>query len=316
MTKIGLAEERPAAIVPEKRKRFSHRMQWRDVLWAYAMIAPMMIGLLIFYIWPVFQTIFFSFTRWGAFGKYTVTGLSNYQGMLSDPELGGALRNTLIYTVLSVTGGIIVSLFFATLLNQKIRGVGVYRTLYFLPVVTIPAAIAIIWQWLYNGDYGLVNYLLSFAHIHGLSWLTNPATALYAIIIVAIWGAVGNNMVLFLAGLQGISSTYIEAAAIDGAGPIKKFFHITLPLLSPTIFFVTVTSLINAFQVFDLIFLMLGPNSPALQSGETVVYLYYQHAFIDNDKGYASAIAVFLFVIILVVTLIQFRLQKRWVHYG
>ncbi|GLV54026.1 sugar ABC transporter permease [Dictyobacter sp. S3.2.2.5] len=287
----------------------------RDALWAYAMIAPMMIGLLIFYIWPVFQTFFFSFTQWGAFGKYTLNGLTNYQSMLSDPELGGALRNTLIYTVLSVGGGIVVSLFFATLLNQKIRGVGVYRTLYFLPVVTIPAAIAIIWQWLYNGDYGLINFLLSLVHIHGLSWLTNPATALYAIIMVAIWGAVGNNMVLFLAGLQGISSTYTEAAAIDGAGPINKFFHITLPLLSPTIFFVTVTSLINAFQVFDLIFLMLGQNSPALPSGETVVYLYYEHAFIDNDKGYASAIAVFLFVIILVVTIVQLRLQKRWVHY-
>lgn len=274
-----------------------------------------MIGLLIFYIWPVFQTIFFSFTQWGAFGKYKLNGLANYQSLLHDPELGRALLNTLIYTVLSVGGGVVLSLFFAVLLNQKIRGVGVYRTLYFLPVVTIPAAIAVIWRWLYNGDYGLINYILGLVHIEGTSWLTDVHTALYAVILVAIWGAVGNNMVLFLAGLQSIPRTYIEAASIDGAGPIRKFLHVTLPLLTPTIFFVTVTSLIGAFQVFDLIFLMFGQNSPALPAGETIVYLFYQHAFIDNDKGYASAIAVFLFFIILLVTIVQLKLQKRWVHY-
>lgn len=279
------------------------------------MISPLLIGLLIFYIWPVFQTFFFSFTHWGAFGKYKLSGFSNYQSMLQDPELGRALLNTLIYTILSVVGGIIVSLFFAVLLNQKIRGVGIYRTLYFLPVVTIPGAVAVIWRWLYNGDYGLINYVLGLIHITGASWLTNMQTALYAVVVVAIWGAVGNNMVLFLAGLQGISSTYMEAAAIDGASPIRQFFHVTLPLLTPTIFFVTVTSLINAFQVFDLIFLMFGQNSPALPAGETIVYLFYQHAFIDNDKGYASAIAVLLFVIVLLVTIVQLRLQRRWVHY-
>jgi multiple sugar transport system permease protein len=291
-------------------------MKRKDTLWAYGLIAPLMIGLLIFYIWPVFQTMYFSFTNWGFFGRYSWDGLANYQQMLSDPELGRALWNTLIYTVLSVVGGVSVSLFVAVLLNQKIRGVGIYRTLYFLPVVTMPAAIAVIWQWLYNGDYGLINYVLSLFHLQGPSWLGDPHTALYAIILVAIWGAVGNNMVLFLAGLQGIPATYLEAAAIDGAGPIKKFFHVSLPLLSPTIFFVTVTSLIGAFQIFDLVYLMIGQNSPAQQSAQTIVYLFYNHAFVTGDKGYASAIAVLLFVIILVVTVVQLRLQRRWVHYN
>lgn len=310
--KVAQASE---SAVSRTGRRSSRQGKWKDILWAYAMIAPLLIGLLIFYIWPVFQTMFFSFTHWGAFGKYKWSGLSNYQSMLQDPELGRALLNTLIYTALSVVGGIIVSLFFAVLLNQKIRGVGIYRTLYFLPVVTIPGAVAVIWRWLYNGDYGLINYFLGLVGIKGTSWLTDVRTALYAVVVVAIWGAVGNNMVLFLAGLQGISRTYLEAAAIDGANPFRKFFHVTLPLLTPTIFFVTVTSLINAFQVFDLIYMMFGQNSPALPAGETIVYLFYQHAFISNDKGYASAIAVFLFFIILLVTIIQLRLQKRWVHY-
>jgi multiple sugar transport system permease protein len=290
-------------------------MKWRDALWAYALIAPLIIGLLIFYLWPIIQTIYFSFTKWGFFGKYTWTGLSNYQTMLSDQELGHALLNTTLYTVLTVAGSLVISLFVAVLLNQKIRGVGIYRTLYFLPVVTMPVAVAVTWRWLYNADFGLINALLGFLHIQGPGWLTDPKTALFAIIIVSIWGAVGNNMVLFLAGLQNIPQTYLEAAAIDGAGAGTRFFRVTLPLLSPTIFFVTVTSLISAFQIFDLIYLMLGNNSPAQGAAQTIVYLFYKEAFINGDKGYASAIAVFLLFIILIITLIQFLLQRRWVHY-
>jgi multiple sugar transport system permease protein len=281
------------------------------------MIAPLMIGLFIFYLWPVFQTFYFSFTKWGAFGKYKWTGLTNYERLLHDPDLGRALLNTVVYILLSVPGSLILAILVAVLLNQKIRGVGIYRTLYYLPAVTMPAAIAMVWRWLYNGDYGLINYLLSlFGLLHGPRWISDPAIALYSIILVAIWGAIGSNMILFLAGLQGIPRVYYEAASIDGAGTLQRFFRVTLPLLSPTIFFALVTSLIGAFQVFDLIFLMTGPNSPAIDATKTIVYLFYQNAFISNDKGYAAAIAVLLFVIILIITLVQFRLQKRWVHYS
>lgn len=317
-----MAQERAVSTPNSKTLHRPRRTHWRDLLWAYLMIAPVMLGLGVFYIWPVFQTFFFSFTTWGAFGKYHWTGLSNYQSMLQDSELGHALSNTLIFTLISVPGSIAISLLVAVLLNQKIRGVGIYRTLYFLPAVTMPTAIAMVWKWLYNGDYGLINYLLSLVHIHGPRWTSDPNIALYSLILIAIWNSVGNNMVLFLAGLQSIPSSYYEAAALDGARGSSRFFRITLPLLSPTIFFTMVVSMISAFQMFDLIYLIFGPVSGggqgnlAIEATQTVVYLFYANAFLFDNKGYAAAIAVLLFAIILVVTVIQFRLQKRWVHYA
>ncbi len=313
---VELSTRHSEAVVNRKHKRVS-RVMWRDFIWAYLMIAPLMLGLLIFYIWPVFQTFYFSFTTWGDFGTYQWSGLNNYQQLLHDPDLLGALTNTLIYTVLAVPGSIAVSIVVAVLLNQKIRGVGLYRTLFFLPAVTMPAAIAMVWKWLYNGDYGLINYILSLVHIHGPRWISDPHLALYSLILVAIWGSIGSNMVLFLAGLQSISSVYYEAAALDGANRFQTFFRITLPLLSPTIFFQTVVSMISAFQMFDLLFLMFeGSSNLVVNSTQTVVYLFYENAFQLNNKGYAAAIAVLLFVIILGVTIVQFQLQKRWVHYA
>lgn len=313
---VELPASRSEAVVSRKRKG-SRRIVWRDFIWAYLMIAPLMLGLLIFYIWPVFQTFYFSFTTWGDFGTYQWSGLNNYQQLLHDPTLLGALLNTLIYAVLSVPGSIIVSIVIAVLLNQKIRGVGVYRTIFFLPAVMMPAAIAMVWKWLYDGDYGLINYLLSLVYIHGPRWISDPRFVLYSLVLVSIWSSVGTNMVLFLAGLQSIPRTYYEAAALDGAGPFQIFFRITLPLLSPTIFFQTVVSMISAFQMFDLIFLMFeGSSRLAVNAVQTIVYLFYENAFQLGEKGYAAAIAVLLFVIILGITVVQFQLQKRWVHYA
>jgi multiple sugar transport system permease protein len=309
---VQLAVKRDAKV---KRLRKSHRVVWGDLFWAYLMIAPLMIGLLIFYIWPIFQTFFFSFTKWGDFGTYHWTGLSNYQFLLHDPDLGGALINTLIYTALAVPASIALSILVAVLLNQPIRGVGVYRTLYFLPAITMPAAIALVWRWLYNGDYGVINYVLSLIGIHGPRWVSDPHISLYSLILVGIWAGIGYNMILFLAGLQGIPRTYYEAASIDGAGPIRIFFRITLPLLSPTIFFATVITMIAAFQLFDLVYLLFPAGSLVIESTQTVVYLFYNNAFLLGNKGYAATIAVLLFMIILSVTAIQFRLQKRWVNY-
>ncbi len=286
-----------------------------DYFWAYCMIAPTMIGLTIFYLWPIIQTIYFSFTEWGAFGQYEWTGLDNYRRMLEDSNLLQSFKNTGIYIIFTVPIGIFLSILIAVLLNQKIKGKSVYRTLYFLPVITMPAAIAMVWRWLYNSDYGLLNYLLSIFGIKGPQWVSDPKIALYSIIVVAIWSGLGYNMVIFLSGLQGIPKTYYEAAEIDGAGPIRVFFKITLPLLSPVIFFVTIMSFIGAFQVFDLIFMMIGKSSTALENTQSIVYLFYQHAFVLNDKGYAAAIAVLLLIIILIITAIQMVLQKKWVHY-
>ncbi len=288
--------------------------KFSDYLWGYLMIAPLTIGITIFALWPVFRTFYFSLTKWGPFGNYSYIGMTNYLKMFNNPEFYLCLKNTFIYTLV-VPVSIVLSLLVAVLLNQKIKGVGLYRVLYFLPVVTMPTAIAMVWMWLYNGDYGIINYILSLVSIQGPRWLADKNTALFSIMIVSIWSSIGGNMILFLSGLQGISSTYYEAASIDGAGPLKQFFKITLPLLTPTIFFVSVMSLINAFQVFNLIYMMVGPDSFIVNSVKTIVYYFYLEGFREYHKGYASALVMILFVIIMVLTLIQFRMQKKWVHY-
>jgi multiple sugar transport system permease protein len=297
----------------------------REALWGYLLVAPLMLGLLIFYIWPIFQTFYFSLTKWGDFGTYRWAGFTNYARLLHDPDLLSALRNTLVYAVLVVSGSIVLSLCIAALLNQKIRGIVIFRTIYFLPTITMPAAISMVWRWIYNGDIGLLNYLLfRLFSIHGPYWLSDPRFALYAVIVIAIWSSVGTNVILFMAGMQAIPQDYYEAASLDGAGVLPRFLRITLPLLSPSIFFVTMTSLISAFQVFDLIFLVISQNSttmsigssPAIGAVQTIVYLFYVDAFALGDKGYAAAIAVLLFLIILLITAVQFALQRRWVHYA
>lgn len=310
-----LQPEVHAAARPKAEKSLN-RMKRSDWLWAYLMIAPTLIGLGLFYIWPVVQTIYLSFTKWGGFGKYKWTGVDNYVLLFQDPNMWIALKNTFVYTVLAVPASIAISILIAVLLNQKIKGISFYRTLYFLPVVTMAAAVAMVWRWLYNADYGLINYLLGLVGIEGPRWISDPAIALYAVIIVAVWSSIGYNMVIFLAGLQGIPRSYYEAAEMDGAGPVRMFFTITLPLLTPSIFFVSITSLIGAFQVFDLIYLMIGKlGNPATEATQTVAYLFFTNGFESGNGGYAAAVAVVLLVLILIVTAVQMKMQKKWVHY-
>ena len=291
-----------------------------DAFWGYAMIAPGLIGLLIFYIWPMLQTFYFSFTEWGPFGDAVWTGLANYRALFNGPEFLMTLRNTLVYTVLSVSITEAIALVLAVLLNQKLRGMSVYRTLYFIPVVTMPVAIGLVWRWLYNSDYGIINYLLSLVGIEGPNWLSDPDLALYAIVVVGVWSGLGYALVLFLAGLQTIPAEYYDAASVDGAGTLVKFFRITLPLLSPTVFFVTVISLINSLQMFDLVFVMISngrsaSTSPVIDQTQSLVYLFYKNTFVINEQGEGAAVVLTLFIIIVLITLIQFRLQRRWVHY-
>ena len=299
------------ALGARRRGRSPGQSPW----WAMAFIGPTAVGLLVFYLWPTVRTFIISFTKTGPFGGSQFVGLDNYVALFQDPELLGALRNTTVYTLVALIG-IPLAIGIAALLNTTgLKGRSAYRTLYFIPVVTMPAAIALVWRMIYNGDYGVLNQALHAVGIQGTSWLTDPHTALIAIAVVGIWAGLGTNIVIFLAGLQGIPDTIMEAADLDGAGPIRKFFSITIPLLSPSIFFVSVISVIGALQVFDLVYMMLGRNNPALRDTETVVYLFYQAGFINNERGYAAAIAFLLLVIILILTVVQFRLQKKWVHY-
>jgi multiple sugar transport system permease protein len=283
---------------------------------AFLFILPTLIGMGTFSLWPIFQTLYFSFTTWGAFGGHKWSGLANYRFAFSDAELLQAAGNTLVFTGISLTS-VPLAIIVAGLLNRPgMRGLTVYRTLYFLPVVTLPAAVALMWKLLYSGDYGLVNWLLGLVGIHGPYWLSDPGTAIYAVGAVAVWSQVGYNMVILLAGMQTIPRDYYEAAEIDGASGLRQFFWITLPLLTPSIFFVCVITVINSLQAFDLVYLMISPTNPALERSETVVYLFYQRGFVENNGGYAAAIAFLLMVAILFLTGVQFRLQRRWVHYG
>ncbi|MEO3885492.1 sugar ABC transporter permease [Nonomuraea sp. B5E05] len=287
----------------------------REWAWGYLLIAPMALGLAVFYLWPIAQTLYLSFTESGIFGGYTWVGTANFTELLGDEEVLGALGNTLLYAVL-VLVGVPLSIVVAALLNVPgLRGLSVYRTLYFLPVVTMPAAVGLTWRYLFNGDFGAINHLLGKIGIDGPYWVGDPDFAIYAIAIVGIWSTIGYNAVLFLAGLQGIPRPYYEAASIDGAGRVRQFFRVTLPLLTPTTFFVIVITMINALQVFDLVFLMIDLKSPALSGSRTIVYLFYEKGFVQNQRGLAAAIAVLLLGLILVLTAIQFRLQKKWVHY-
>jgi len=312
MKRMGHPPRAPGKVSPYPRQSTLHR---KDARWALLFVAPTALGLAVFCIWPTFQTFYYSFTTWGPFGGHDWSGLDNYRELFTDPELRNSLISTAIFTIvtlLSVPIGMVV----AVLLNRPgMRGLGLYRTIYFLPTVTLPASIAIMWKMLYNGDYGAINWALGLIHIHGTSWLANPDTAIYAVAVVSVWGSIGYNMVLFIAGMQVIPRTLYEAAELDGAGRVAQFRHITIPLLSPTIFFVTVITIIGALQAFDLVYMMIGKSNPALAKSETVVFLFFHKAFLDSQGGYAAAIAFLLLTIILVFTSIQFRMQKRWVHY-
>ncbi len=287
----------------------------KDSLWAYLMIAPTMAGLIILNIIPVFRTIYLSFMKTGDFGKVSFTGLDNYTKMIHDSEVWEATWNTFQYTLGTVPVGILLALFVAVLLNSKIKGKTLFRTIFFLPVVSAPVAVAMVWRWLYNTEFGFINYFLSTMGIDGIPWLTSSSHVMFSVVVVGIWIKLGYNIIILLAGLQEIPTTYYEAAKIDGAGPIRTFFNITMPLVSPTLFFVVILTFIESLQVFDTIYMMIDKQNNAMSSVQSLVFLFYRYAFVSNDKGYASVIVTLLLVIILIITGIQMYFQKKWVHY-
>ncbi len=301
------------SVKPMRRKTTTReKKEWAA---AYIFIAPLVIGIFVFYIYPFIQNFWFSFNDVNRFNISTFTGLENYKNLIKDKELYRTLGNTIKYVIITVPVGICLSILIATLLNAKIRGTSIYRTIYFLPSVTMSVAIALVWKWMYNGEFGILNNILNVFGIEGQNWLSNPKTALYMVMIVGIWMSVGYNMIILLAGMQGISKSYYEAAAIDGAGPVKQFFKITIPMLTPTIFFVMITSIIGGFQVFDTIYMMIGKTSLAYESTQTLVMMFYRYAFDYGQKGYAAAISIVIFAIIMLITIFQFVMQKKWVNY-
>lgn len=287
-------------------------MLYKDGTWAFLLLLPNIIGFFLFTLFPFVAAFFLSFTHWDLLTPIEWAGLSNYIELFRDDVFIKVFWNTIYFTAVSVPIGIVVSLFLAIALDQKIRGIKFYRAAYFLPVITSMVAVAVIWQWIYNPQYGLLNFLLGLVGIEGPSWLTSTTWAMPAIIITSIWKGLGFNMLIYLAGLQSIPESYYEAAQIDGARWFQRFWNITVPLLSPTTFFVTVMAVISSFQVFDSVYLMTQ-GGPARSTSVMVHYLY-QNAFEFFKMGYASAMAYVLFFIILFVTLIQFWRQKKMGH--
>lgn len=298
-----------------KEKKAGLSWKVKDWIAGYVFIAPVTIGLLVFYIWPFIQNFWFSFNDVNKFNVTHFIGLDNYRQMLSDKEVFQSFGNTLKYVVVTVPVGLFLSLVIAALLNAKIKGKSIYRTLYFLPSVTMAAAVAMVWKWVFNEKMGILNAVITSFGGSRIGWLTNSKTAIFVVMLVGLWMTVGYNMIILLAGMQGISKSYYEAAAIDGAGPLSQFFKITIPLLTPTIFFVMITSIISAFQVFDVVYMMVLKSNPAYESTQTVVMLFYRQAFDYGYKGYAAAISILIFAVIMLITLIQFSVQKKWVNY-
>lgn len=287
----------------------------KDERTAWLFLLPSLVLFLAFTGLPVVVAFFVSFTQWDLFNPPIFTGLTNYTKLLADPIFGKVMGNTAYFVLLSVPIQMLIGLLCALALNRAIRGQTFFRVAYFLPVVTSTIAAALVWAWLFNANVGLINVLLT---LLGVSepprWLSSTRWAMPAVIIVSIWQNVGYAMVLFLAGLQNIRADLYDAAALDGARGWKRLWFITLPLLSPTTFFVLIISIIGSFQVFELVFVMTqaGPANAT----NTLVYYIYQNGFQFYQMGYASAAAMILFAIVLVMTLIQYALQSRWVHYG
>lgn len=298
-------------MAPSSRWRRIRRLH--DLPWAILFLAPSFIGFAVFTLLPVVASLALSFVDWNLIRSPRYVGLANYREALNDPIFWKVMRNTAYYTAGSVPLGIGLSLGLAVLLNRKLRGVEFLRTLYFLPVVSSTVAVSLVWKWLYEPNFGLINYALSLVGISPIGWLTTTTWAMPAVIILSVWKGLGHSMVIFLAGLQSIPRQLYEAAEIDGASRWRQFWDITRPLLSPTTFFVLVISIIGSMQVFSQVFVMT--NGGPANSTSTIVYYIYQKGFNEFRMGYASTLSWLLFAVIFAFTLVQLRLQRNWVSY-
>jgi multiple sugar transport system permease protein len=281
--------------------------------WALLFLAPTLIGLAVLSAGPILATLAISLTQWDLLRAPKLVGLDNFVQLASDDRFLLALRNTAFYTVTSVPLGMVISLFLAVALNQTIRGIAWIRTAYFLPVVTSTVAIALVWQWIYSPDAGLLNQVIGVFGIAPQKWLSNPTLAMPSIVVLSVWQGLGTNIIIFLAGLQAIPTELLDAASVDGAGRWARFRNIVLPLLTPSIFFTGVLSLIGSFQIFDQVFVLSRPRPT--DATITVVYFIYENGFKFFKMGYATAASWVLFLIVAFFTAIYFKSQNRWVHY-
>ena len=307
-----LSPARVLATAPQPTGRTRRRRGWRYAAVVVAFLAPSAVPLTAFVLYPMVQAAWISLHRWNLLSPMRWVGLDNYRKLLVDPVTRAVFGHTLLYVVGELPLVLVGGLALALALNTRLRGRTLLRGVYFLPVVTSWIVVALVWRWLLNPAVGVVNHLLGLVGITGPGWWTDPRWALPSIILASAWKDLGFVMVILLAGLQSIPQDVREAALIDGAGPWRRLVSITLPLLSPSIFFVLVISLVNGFQVFDQVYAMTG-GGPA-GSSEVVVQRVYDLTFRYAQAGSASALSMLLFALVLTVTVVQMWGQRRWVH--
>lgn len=295
-------------------KKSKMSMGAQEALWGYFFLSPWILGLILFVAGPIIASLVLAFCQWDLIQPPVFVGLQNFELMMKDSRFWSSLLNTFYYTFFAVPLGIVGSIAVALLMNQKWKSVRLLRTIYYLPSVTAGVASAIIWMWLFNPDFGLINYGLSLFGVKGPLWLADEHWSKPALVIMSLWG-VGGNMIIYLAGLQGVPRQLYEAAEIDGAGMTGKFWHITIPMLTPVIFFNLIMSIVWSFQIFTQVYVMTGGQGGPADSTLVLVLYIYQKAFKFHQMGYASAAAWVLFIIIMLFTLAQFRIAGGWVHY-
>lgn len=295
----------------ELRRAFTG-LQREETLSGYLFLLPNLIGFLVFSLLPIGFAVYITMTDWRLAAAPEFIGFQNFVTLWNDPLFWKTLINSAYYTFVAVPTGVFIAFWLAVLMNRQMRGVLLFRTVYFLPQITLTVAAAVVWSWIYHPELGLLNYLLGLVGIDGPNWLSSTRWAMPAIIIMGNWQGIGFAMLILLAGLQGVPQEYYDAAEIDGASSWQTMRYVTIPLLTPTIFFVVVTSLIGAFQGFD-IFYVLTNGGPAYSTTTLVLYIY-QNGFSFFRMGYGAALAVVLFFCILIITLVQWRLAKDWVY--
>lgn len=287
--------------------------KWAKRIAILVFLLPSLVGLILFQLAPMLASLYISFTDWDLLAAAKFVGLDNYMKIFTNDKSLTSLINVFKFIVGYIPAVLILGLIFAVLLNRKIRGVKFYRASIFVPVITSWVAVSIVWKWILNGESGMLNYLLSLIGIEGPVWLQDFTWAMPSIIAVSVWKDLGFVTIILLAGLQEISADYYEAAEMDGASVLTRFFKITLPLLTPVLFFVITISMINSFQLFDQVMIMT--NGGPAGSTSTMVEQVYKNAFVNYKMGFASAQSWALFLIIFLVTYIQYQMQKRWVVY-
>ncbi|MFC7620548.1 carbohydrate ABC transporter permease [Microlunatus sp. GCM10028923] len=305
---------RPETIASEPRAPRRRARPRRQNLAGWLFVGPVIGGVIIFQVAPVIASLGVSLTNWTGLRTPKFLGAENYVRLFTDdPDFYRSLWHTAVFTLAVVVASIAIGLALAVLCNQKVAGVGLFRTLYYSPAITNVVAIGFVWFWLYEPNNGLINAILKGVGLPAPAWLSDTRTALIAVIIVAIWQGVGYPMVILLAGLQAIDGSILEAATVDGASAWRRFWSVTLPLLTPNLFFLSIVQFISSFQVFGIIYVMTsgGPNNAT----QVFIYKIYSTAFGEGRLGYASAMGWVLFAIIAVITFVQWKGEKRWVHY-